>query len=481
MADYIDKVRVFVNGEKKDIPITSDLLWRPTVSESGEISWERSASTEAPASENIMGPAGPRGETGPQGAPGEKGETGPRGETGPTGATPNIQIGTVQTLEPGQDATASMTGTPENPLLNLGIPKGENGGGGGTSDLLWKPTVSESGEISWERSSSAEPPAPENITGPAGPAGPRGETGPQGPQGPEGPEGPAGQTGPTGATPNIQIGTVQTLDPGQDATASMTGTPENPLLNLGIPKGEKGDSEASHIFPNAGSHNSIFRGKNLGTQVTDAQYQAIQAGTFDDLYIGDYWVIGGVTWLIAGFDYYYGCGDTAFNKHHVVIVPLSPLYNHSMNETDTTEGGYVGSLMYTEGLERAKTQIQQAFGAEHVLSHRIYLINATSSGRPRAGGWYDSTVDIMNENMVYGCMIYTVANISTAYSVNYRVEKSQLPLFAMYPYASFNRSTFWIRDISSSSYFALADESGSANSAGASYAGGVRPAFCIGI
>ena len=45
----------------------------------------------------------------------------------------------------------------------------------------------------------------------------------------------------TGATPNIQIGTVQTLEPGQQATASMSGTPENPVLNLGIPKGEKGD------------------------------------------------------------------------------------------------------------------------------------------------------------------------------------------------------------------------------------------------
>ena len=234
-------------------------------------------------------------------------------------------------------------------------------------------------------------------------------------------------------------------------------------------------------FSNAGSHNSIFRGKNLGTQVTNAQYQAIQAGTFDDLYIGDYWVIGGVTWLIAGFDYYYGCGDTAFNKHHAVIVPLSPLYNHAMNETNTTAGGYVNSLMYTEGLEQAKTQIQKAFGAEHVLSHRIYLINATSSGRSTSGRWYDSTVDLMNENMVYGCMIYAVANISTAYSVNYRVEKSQLPLFAMYPYASFNRVSFWLRDIVSSSYFALAYAYGTAWSADASYALGVRPAFCIGI
>lgn len=54
-------------------------------------------------------------------------------------------------------------------------------------------------------------------------------------------QGGKGDPGEIGATPNIQIGTVQTLDPGQQATASMTGTPENPLLNLGIPKGEKGD------------------------------------------------------------------------------------------------------------------------------------------------------------------------------------------------------------------------------------------------
>ena len=58
---------------------------------------------------------------------GEKGDPGDKGDTGQTGATPNIQIGEVTTLEPGEQATASITGTPENPLLNLGIPKGEKG------------------------------------------------------------------------------------------------------------------------------------------------------------------------------------------------------------------------------------------------------------------------------------------------------------------------------------------------------------------
>ena len=58
-----------------------------------------------------------------------KGEQGPQGPAGATGATPNIQIGDVTTLQPGQQATASITGTPENPLLNLGIPQGQAGAG----------------------------------------------------------------------------------------------------------------------------------------------------------------------------------------------------------------------------------------------------------------------------------------------------------------------------------------------------------------
>lgn len=75
------------------------------------------------------------------------------------------------------------------------------------------------------------------VPGPAGPAGPQGETGPQGPAGPAGAD---GAPGPVGATPNIQIGTVETLAAGSPATASVTGTPENPLLNLGIPQGAPG-------------------------------------------------------------------------------------------------------------------------------------------------------------------------------------------------------------------------------------------------
>lgn len=61
-----------------------------------------------------------------------------KGDPGDDGITPNIQIGTVQTLEPEQQATASVTGTTENPLLNLGIPRGQDGAGGGSAEKEWK-------------------------------------------------------------------------------------------------------------------------------------------------------------------------------------------------------------------------------------------------------------------------------------------------------------------------------------------------------
>ena len=86
------------------------------------------------------------------------------------------------------------------------------------------------------------PQGPAGETGPQGPVGPAGKDGAQGPKGDTGEQGPQGPKGDTGATPNIQIGAVQTLDPGQQATASMSGTPENPLLNLGIPRGKDGES-----------------------------------------------------------------------------------------------------------------------------------------------------------------------------------------------------------------------------------------------
>ena len=237
---------------------------------------------------------------------------------------------------------------------------------------------------------------------------------------------------------------------------------------------------AQLTYDNAGAHNSIYRGKNLGTTVTEEQWEAISSGTFTDLYIGDYWVIGGVNWRIAAFDYYLNCGDTSFTKHHAVIVPDTCLYSAQMNTTNVTTGAYKGSAMYTANLTQAKSTINSAFGSSHVLSHRIYLSNATSNGRASAGEWTDSTVDLMCEHMVYGSGIFSPVSDGSNVPNNYRVEKGQLPLFALEPSRICNRDTWWLRDVITAANFAYVYYYGGALYGTASGSRGVRPAFCIG-
>ena len=232
------------------------------------------------------------------------------------------------------------------------------------------------------------------------------------------------------------------------------------------------------LFNNAGAHNAIYRGKSLGSSVTTAQYSVISAGTFDDMYIGDYWTIGGVNYRIAAFDYYLNCGDASCTKHHVVLVPDTCLYSHVMNDINITTGAYVGSKMYTEGLEQAKTTIKAAFSG-HVLSKRIYLSNATANGKASAGAWCDSEVDLMCEHMVYGNGVFSPVSDGTTVPNNYRVEKSQLPLFQHEPSRICNRAGWWLRDVISASFFALVPNTGNADCYYASESNGVRPAFCI--
>lgn len=242
------------------------------------------------------------------------------------------------------------------------------------------------------------------------------------------------------------------------------------------------------LFNNAGAHNAIYRGKSLGSTVTTAQYAAIKAGTFDDLYIGDYWTIGGVNYRIAAFDYYLNSGDTSCTTHHVVIVPDTCLYNAQMHNTssggyeggaaNTTAGGYVGSDMYKSNLEQAKTTIKSAFSG-HVLKHRIYLTNAVANGRASGGAWCDSEVDLMCEQMVYGSGIFSPVSDGSNVPTNYRVEKSQLPLFQHEPSRICNRNNWWLRDVITASGFADVNNAGYAACSNASDSRGVRPAFCI--
>ena len=231
------------------------------------------------------------------------------------------------------------------------------------------------------------------------------------------------------------------------------------------------------------SHNAIYRGKYLGSVVTPEQHEAIAYGTFKDLYIGDYWTINNINYRIAHFDYWLLTGDIECTVHHVVLVPDTNLYSAKMNETNLTTGAYVGSLMYSENLNQAKTLINNAFGENHILNHREYLTNAMKSTADptyeSAGGWYDSTVELMNERMVYGSDIFHNVEVNGVIPNNYTIDKTQLALFTLNSTKICNRADWWLRSAVSAAAFALGGSNGLAAYDNASYALGVRPVFAI--
>lgn len=59
-----------------------------------------------------------------------------KGGKGDTGATPEFSIGTVSTLPEGSQATVSITGTTDSPILNIGIPTGATGAQGNTGSSV---------------------------------------------------------------------------------------------------------------------------------------------------------------------------------------------------------------------------------------------------------------------------------------------------------------------------------------------------------
>ena len=157
-----------------------------------------------------------------------------------------------------------------------------------------------------------------------------------------------------------------------------------------------------------------------------------------------------------------------------------------MNATNTTAGGFAGSVMWTTTLPLYATGINAAFGADHVLSHREMLSNAESdtiasgagggyNGATTGWSWYDVTVNLFNEPMVFGRRVcsssyYDDGDCNTQIAAM-RHNKSLL----------FDRSYWcWLRAVASSSYFATASNDGGAYGLAAGLSdGGVRPYFLL--
>ena len=248
---------------------------------------------------------------------------------------------------------------------------------------------------------------------------------------------------------------------------------------------------------NAGFHNSIFRGKDITSYLTDGSlYTRISNGTFEDLFVGDYIKQNNITRRIAGFDLYLHKGDIELTKHHAIIVPDKRLTDCRMKASDTTVNGYRNSsgCDYTM-TEVLNTYITPVFG-NHVIEIRNLLTRGinetgynrygTNSGCSNEVRWYSRKVDLMNEVQVFGSIIWS----SSGYDIG--SDNCQLPLFRLAPEFIADRSYenlhqdenpeltwYWLRDIASASSYAGVDTYGNSSGYPASKAAGVRPYFYI--
>lgn len=240
-------------------------------------------------------------------------------------------------------------------------------------------------------------------------------------------------------------------------------------LNVGS-SGEGGGNIIANPEDQWVYHRNTYRGKNLGAIYTEEQKAAVANNIFDDLYIGDYWQIGNFDWIIADINYWLGRGNSPCITPHLVIIPRTILYNHVMNDTAVSTGGYTGSKMYTQGLNNAKTMIYTAFGENNILDHNETLPNAFENNVITGNININSKIDLMNQSMVYGSMI--------KYNGNATIDPDQLSIFNLNPNLIFiENKVYWLRDPTASTRFACCSFDGYVESAANQTNFGVRPAF----
>lgn len=213
-------------------------------------------------------------------------------------------------------------------------------------------------------------------------------------------------------------------------------------------------------------HRNIFRGKSLGESITEEQLSAIRDGSFEDLYIGDYWEINGVRYRIADINYWKNVGypeSEKVQKPHILIVPDAILGSGQMNTGNSTAGGYRNSSMKAARLVQIANSLPGIF-KNILISHRMFS----------DGSWGNTSVDLMNEVMVHG------AYICTDNSNKQTSDTQQLSLFRLCPALKSIGQNYWLRNVAGSQTYTLISQYGDASSDMATSTYGIRPVFAIG-
>ena len=225
----------------------------------------------------------------------------------------------------------------------------------------------------------------------------------------------------------------------------------------------------------AQNHRAFPRGKYLGNTFSTAQAAAITNGSFNELWVGDFWTINGVNYRIVDVNCY-----REVSVPHLVIMPDAPLYKAAWDATtNRTTGGYWNANLVKNGLTTAETMIKSAFGPTRVLQYGTSLPPSTdATGRPNNLEQRSVYLEIPCEFQIFGARV--VGTEGTTKWFNARRGSRQLALFSHWGlYGVANDLDFWLRDTSTEHAYALVlREGASLDDAGTMH--GVRPLFLVG-
>lgn len=229
-------------------------------------------------------------------------------------------------------------------------------------------------------------------------------------------------------------------------------------------------------FVGEGIHNNTYRGKDLGA-FNDTFEQAIQDGTFDNMYIADTFTMNGHTYQIAGFNTEWGTEKNTELGNHICLITDN--FDHNvMNNSETTQGGFAGSYMFKNTLPKLVSQLKADWG-DHLLEFNEFLSTGIDlNGAPNIGAWFKVQACLMNTAQVFGAPTQ-YSNNANGEKYNIGNENSILPLFRLKPSARKTGYWWWLRDIYDYRCFASVYNDGSANYSIAYGGYGVRAFFLI--
>lgn len=233
-------------------------------------------------------------------------------------------------------------------------------------------------------------------------------------------------------------------------------------------------------------HKQIFRGKQIGTTLSVGQAAEIAAGTFHDIWIGDYWRYFNVTWRIIDMDYYI---DQSIINHHLVVMPDSPIETSFMDGGSDAKVNGFGNTDLFKKIESYEAPAAAVFGSTHLLDHLEILTSewfdnykyVPSGNRPSGfnpmSEQYTRSVCIPSEVQMRGAPARGTVWAGAAGYNSY--DHGQFRIFQMgQPYG---KDSFWLRDQSWNTYFSRFDPTSRGfTDAPANSPLGVRPYYTIG-